>query len=348
MISQKSSVFLIAVFIVTFYSCRKDKPDEIPQPEAVPGNSGGVYITNEGNFQFGNAKVSYYDIANSTVTEDLYETANHLPLGDVCQSLYLFKEKAYIVVNNSGKVVVVNAKTFVTTATINDLPSPRYFLPVSNSKAYVSNFYGNVISVVDLSSNTKTGDISCSGWTEEMALSYGKVYVTNEQRDKVYVINTLTDVLQDSIQVGYGSNSIREDKNGKLWVLCAGSEQNNIKASLHRINPVSDQVEQSYQFTNVADSPWRLKINGSSDTLYFLNGSVFRMPITSSILPVSAFISEGIHNFYGIGVDPNNGTIYVSDAIDYVQRGAIYRYKNNGTLINTFQASIIPGDFYFN
>lgn len=341
------SRFLFVWFLcMLLFSCRKDKPEDNPQP-SISINENGVYITNEGNFQFGNAKVSYYDPAQKTVKEDLFQPANNRPLGDVCQSMYLFNGKAYLILNNSGKIEVVNPGSFVSTAIITGLTSPRYFLPVSNNKAYVTDFASNNIAIVDLSKNTITGKISCIGWAEELALAYGKAFVTNQKRDRVYVINTTTDLLADSITVGYGSNSIVEDKNGKLWVLCGGSQIDGIKASLHCIDPISNTVEQAFQFPGTSDAPWRLDINGSNDTLYFLNKGVFRMAVNSTGLPADAFILEGNNNFYGLGIDPVTNIIYVSDAVDYVQTGVIYRYTSQGILLNTFRAGIIPGDFYF-
>lgn len=348
MIKRKVYLLLIFIYILAFCSCRKDKPDDTIDKHISLSNSGGVFITNEGNFQFGNAKVGYYDIATATATEDLYQPANNVSLGDVCQSMCLFNGKVYIVVNNSGKVIVVNPLTFVAKATIKGFTSPRYFLPVSNSKAYVTDLYSNSIAIVDLTTNTITGNIHCAGWTEELALAYGKAFVTNQYRDKIYVINTLNDILEDSIQVSYGSNSIREDKNGKLWVMCGGSKTNNVYAGLYRINPITKQVEQSFQFPNLTDNPCRLDINSTNDTLYFLNKGVYQMSISSGNLPANALITQGTRNFYGIGIEPNSGIVYVADAIDYVQRGKIYRYKPDGTLINSFLSGIIPGDFYFN
>lgn len=345
--NHRLTLFLFS-FAVVFFSCRRDKPENPLMPAISIANSGGVYITNEGNFQYGNAKVSYYSITDASVTEDLYKIANGTALGDVCQSMYLFNGKAYIVVNNSGKVAVVNSKTFATITEIQGLGSPRYFLPVSNNKAYVTDLYANSISIVNLSTNSKTGSIPCKGWTEELISVYGKTYITNKQSDKIYIVNEATDLLEDSIQVGYGSNSIREDKDGKLWVLCSGSISNTIKASLHKINPVTKQVEQSFLFASAADSPWRLNINGSNDTLYFMNNNIYRMSISASTLPSTPFITSNGRAFYGLGVDPINGTIYVSDAIDYVQRGMVYRYSSNGALINSFLAGIIPGTFCFN
>jgi YVTN family beta-propeller protein len=343
----KHQLFFFIALLTFVSSCKKDKPEEVTIPIVPVKQGGGVYIINEGNFQFGNAKVSYYDITSNEIIEDVFQQANNLPLGDVCQSMKVWENKAFIVMNNSKKIWIVNSSSFIKQDEITGFTSPRYILPVSNSKAYVTDLYSNAISIVNLSSNTISGTIPLTGWTEELASAYGKVFVTNKLSDKIYVINTSTDLITDSITVGYASNSIREDKNGKLWVLCEGN-QSNINASLHCINPLNYQVEKSFQFTNVTDSPWRLNINGSNDTLYFLNGGIYQLAITADALPSSPLIAKGSHVFYGVGINPNNGEVYAADAIDYVQKGRVYRYKSDGTETNSFLAGIIPSEFHFN
>jgi len=210
---------------------------------------------------------------------------------------------------------------------------------VSHSKAYVTDFYANSIGVVDLANNTITGGIPCPGATEELVLAYGKAFVTAPQRDKVYVISTANDQITDSITVGSGAASIVQDANGKIWVLC--------NSSLYRFDPVSQVVEATFNFPS-ATSPWRLRINGAHDMLYFLDNGVYRMPITATAVPTSPFIPASGRNFYGLGVDPTEGSIYVADAIDYVQRGVVYRYATDGTERANFLAGIVPGGFCFN
>ncbi|MFM7022754.1 MAG: DUF5074 domain-containing protein [Flavobacteriales bacterium] len=333
--------FLIALIFLSLVSCIKDKPPV--DHNKVDLTSSGVYIVNEGNFQFGNASVSYYDIAANSAQEDVFKSVNNKALGDVAQSMYAANGRLYIVVNNSGKIEVVDTSTFISSGKITGLISPRFFVPVNSTKAYVSDYLANAISVVDLSTSSVSGSIPCTGWTEEILLSNGKVFVTNMQRDKVYVINTTTDVITDSIAVNYSSNSIQQDKNGKIWVLCGGDSK--ISGGLHRINPTTLKVEASFTFAS--GNPWRLKMNGSKDTLYFLNKGVYAFPITASALPSQALIAEGNRSYYGLGVDPLSGVIYVADAMDYVQKSTIYRYTANGTLLSSFKAGINSSDFYF-
>lgn len=47
----------------------------------------GLFITNEGNFQYGNATLSYYDPATKKVENEVFYRANAMKLGDVAQSM---------------------------------------------------------------------------------------------------------------------------------------------------------------------------------------------------------------------------------------------------------------------
>jgi YVTN family beta-propeller protein len=338
--------WIYILIIVLAIGCKKDGPENSLIGKITIGGN-GVLIANEGNFQFGNASLSYYNPSNDSIVKDVFQPANGRPLGDVLQSISIFNGKLYLVVNNSGKVEVINSKTFVSVATINGLTSPRYFLPVSNAKAYISDLTSGAISIVDLSTNFISGQIPCKGWTEEMVLVYGKVFATNRRSDKLFVISSQTDQITDSISVGYGANSIRQDKNGNLWVLTSGKTEENISAKLSCINPLSNKIEKSFTFKSSADEPWKLRINGTNDTLYFLNKGVFRCSILENELPITPFIPQDSKNFYGLGINPNSGELFVADAIDYVQKGKIYHYKPDGTFLGTFLGGIIPGDFYF-
>lgn len=343
---KKRLAYTVLIIGVVLSACRNPLPPDLIPPGSPPSGD-GVYVTNEGNFQFGNAEISYYNYNDTLVSPAVFANTNNRPLGDICQTMVIHNGLAYLVLNNSGKIEVVDAGTFKSTGTITALTSPRYILPVNQNKAYVSDLYADKISVIDLAGQSIAGEIRLSGWTEEMALVFGFAYVTNRESNYIYIIDASADSLVDSIDVGYGSNSIREDRDGKLWVLSSGDAANGIKAALTRVNPVSRQKELVLQFPNINSDPWRLRINGTLDTLYYLDNGIHRISINSSNLPSSPFVKQGTRNFYGLGVDPLTSEIYVSDAIDYVQRGIIYRLSPSGSEIHSFMAGIIPGDFCF-
>jgi hypothetical protein len=97
--------------------------------------------------------------------------------------------------------------------------------------------------------------------------------------------------------------------------------------------------------------PRGLTINGSGDTLYFLNRDVYRYAVVADGEPVP--VIKGPHSmdvqggFYALAVDPLSSELYVADAIDFVQRGMVYRFTPECEAVDTFQVGIGPGGFCF-
>ncbi len=339
------------IAILLLNSCVKDKPQE-PISSAVSINAEAkVLVINEGNYGWnngnGNSSISVYDPTSGAVIEDYYKQQNPTKnLGDVCQSMTKYNNNYYIIVNNSHKIEVVDASDFKNKATINGLNSPRYFLPILYNKAYVSDLNQNSIYIINLNSNTISGSIPCMKGTEQMALIYNKAFITNENSDYCYVINTINDVITDSILVGKGASSIVIDKNSSVWVLSGGSSSASQAGKLQKINPISLQIEQTLNF-NTSEYPSHLCINKTHDTLYYINSDVFQLPIANTQLPNNPIILHGTKIFYGLGVNPKDYHIYVSDAIDYVQKSTIEIYSTAGNLITKFNAGHISNGFMF-
>jgi hypothetical protein len=337
---------VIFFLLIVFSACRKDNPEIKEQLLSGSISDGSLLLVNEGNFQFGNASVSSIDIESGEVIEDIFKSANNQALGDVAQSIYHFNKNLYVIVNNSGKIEVVNHKSFKSEASISGLTSPRYMLALSNNKAYVSDLYANAIHIIDLNTHTKTGSIPFSGWCERMCEVYGKVFVTAPNSSYLYVLNAASDQISDSILVRKGASSLVLDKYNYLWVLCSGDVSTSVNAALYKINPVNKELINSFEFPS-GQNPYVLKISGNNDTLYYLNNGVFQMPVNTNTLPSSSIIPQGALNFYGMGIHPESADIYVTDAVDYVQKGKVMRYSSKGELLNTYQAGIIPSKILF-
>ena len=354
---------IILTIVVIICGCSKD--DTNPGGGGTNGSSGtanGVFIINEGAFLQSNGSVTFFRPTTHEVIDDVFMKINNRVLGDVVQSLTIFNDKGYIVVNNSRTVEVVNKNTFVSAGTITGFASPRFFLPVNNNKAYVSDWTDNNIKIVDLNSLSITGSIPAGNGPEQMVMINNKVYVTNvggfDIDSTVTVINPTNDAVLYNIPVGLNPNSLSVDVNGKLWVLCSGwygpdytgGTSDDVEGQLIRINPASDLIEDIFPLGQF-DHPIKMAINKNKNTLYYLmssssfDGSVYKFNITDTVFAVSPIVNK---SFYGLGIDPFTEDIYAAFAPSFTQSGYMFRYKNDGILKDSTKAGIAPSGFAFN
>jgi hypothetical protein len=72
------------------------------------------------------------------------------------------------------------------------------------------------------------------------------------------------------------------------------------------------------------------------------------MPVTASGIPDQPLIPANGMLFYGLAVHPDDGTLFVTDAIDYVQNGKAYQFSSStGEQMNSWPVGRIPGSFCF-
>lgn len=349
--------FFVLLLSITFFlsSCIKDGDfGEISKDKGNYFFGKGVFIVNEGNFGQGNGSISFYNFYTNVVYNNIFESVNKRPLGDVPISAEIINNLLYILVNNSGKIEVVNLSDFKSFKTITGFSSPRYLLPIDNKKTYISDLRNDYISVLNIENNTVSKTIKCGKSSDRMLLFENKVFVCNwseyfvkAPNNTIQVIDAGNDKLIDSIKVGKEPNSLILDKFNRLWVLSSGGYNNEEFPELNCINTSTLQIEKKLIFPNKNQSPTSLCTNISRDTIYFINQNIYRMSVTDDSLPQKPLIMRGQHLFYSMSSSPDNNVLWLSDAIDYNQNGYIYRYTTGGTKIDSIIVGIIPGYFIF-
>lgn len=336
------------LLLCLFYSCKKKEigPQCPTCHDEVIVNTSEVIISCEGNFGWGNASLSLYDPIGESINNSVFSTVNGYQLGDIAQSLQEINGDLYVVVNNSGKIEILDTATYQVTSTIQGLTSPRYIEQVSSQKAYISDLYSNQISILNLSTNQISGGISTGRWTEKIQLVNDQAFVTSPDTNFVFVIDVITDQIVDTLILSAGPSGIVLDKNNQLWILCDGGYNLEIPR-LYQIDPITHLITRSFAFSNITESPGKLSINTSKDQIFYLNGGVYNLSIASTLLPQVPIIDNTNKIFYGLAIDPKNSEIYVADPIDYVQSGIIYRYDSTGISLDQFTVGIIPQAFWF-
>lgn len=315
----------------------------------------GLFICNEGNFQYGNATLSYYDPQTKSVENEVFYRANAMKLGDVAQSMIIHNGIGWVVVNNSHVVFAIDPTTFKEVGRITGLTSPRYINFVSDDKAYITQIWDNRIFIINPKRYEVTGYIevpdmtSEQGSTEQM-VQLGKYLYVNcwSYQNRLLKIDTETDSIVAELEVGIQPTSLALDCNGKLWTVTDGGYEGSPYGyeapALYRIDPETLSIERTFSFAK-GDAPSEVQINGRGDTLYWINDDIWSMSVDADRVPVRPFLDSRGTIYYGLTVDPKSDEVYIADAVDYTQQGKIYRYSARGELLDEFYVGIIPGAF---
>lgn len=140
------SVLFIVFCLTAFVGCMKWDYGKM-EPFRATGD--GLFIMNEGNFQYGNATLSYYDPETKKVENEIFYRANAMKLGDVAQSMIVRDTIGWVVVNNSHVIFAISTNTFKEVGRITGLTSPRYIHFISDEKAYITQIWDYRIFIVN-------------------------------------------------------------------------------------------------------------------------------------------------------------------------------------------------------
>lgn len=342
------------VLILVLLSINACTDDESPQlPKGVYEN--GYFISNEGPFENGTGSITFVG-EDGTVEQNVYKSINSEDLGNIVNSISLFGDHAYIIVNNSNKIVVANRYTMQKIAVIegDKINNPRYFI-ANNNKGYVSNWgdplnpNDDFIAVIDLNTSSITSTIAVEEGPENMHVVQNNLFVCLEggwgMNNQIVVIDTDTDLVKRSISIGDVPNSISADDLGNVWVLCGGKPSwtgNESPGSLFKIGAGNYAVSK-FEFA-LTEHPEHLTME-AEHMYYSLNGKIYMMDSKSSELPNESM--SGFDGYY-YSMKVNNGELFATDAKDFNSEGLLKVFNlTSGVLLESITTGIIPGDIVF-
>ncbi|KGO87662.1 hypothetical protein Q765_05900 [Flavobacterium rivuli WB 3.3-2 = DSM 21788] len=349
-------LFTVLAGSLFFVSCSSDD-DNTTTPSGAYAN--GVIVLNQGNFTSGNASVSF--ISNAFAVENNIFDANLLgqPLGDTGQDIGLNGDFAYIVVNNSHKVEIVNRYTFAPIASLQTgLTNPRY-ITFENGKGYVTCWgVGEIaaddyIAVIDLATNTLTSTrIPVAEGPEKIIAENGKLYVAHKggygMGTTISVINTTTNTVETTIEVGAIPGSL-EAEDGTLYVLSEGYPyyaSTETAGRLTRINLSNNRVVATTDFPNITH-PSNLVIEDNA-MYYTIGTAVYKTDLLNTTLPITPLFNTSAQSVTGItAFDVEDDHIYVGSG-SYTAAGKVNIYSLTGAPQQSLTVGIAPAGFYFN
>ena len=336
--------FMVLIFII---GCDKDDPPILIPPSV---SSIGVYVVNEGLFGQNNAGLSYKNLEDGTVTNNVYSSANNgNPLGDNANSMTIFGSKGYIAVDNSNKVEIINLNDFKSFGFI-DLGmngSPREIYVKDENTAYVTSLNLDQVAKLDLQTKTVTTRINVGRKPEGIKGANGKLFVANSGfgfDNTVSVIDMASDMVVATLQVGLNPRFVLNGFDNFIYVVCTGSfSDTTIFSGIYKIDPAANVVVDSVQ---VKKNPGEACFTEINKMLVINNDGVVNVDLaTKSVSPLIS--GTAVNSFFGviysISYDLLRATIYCGNPKDFTQNGEVVTFDVNGNETGRFNVGLNPG-----
>ncbi|HTO16934.1 MAG TPA: DUF5074 domain-containing protein [Edaphocola sp.] len=350
---------LLLFFIISLSACVKDKPDPGKSNPAMNEHP-KMFIANEGAFGNGNASLSYIDLINNQVVNNVFSAQNDgKVLGDVFQNIQGDNQNLYLVINNSDRIIVINKKDFKQKQIIN-VEQPRQMAFIDETRVLVSSMYRKKLYIVNLISGSIENSIPFPYPNSEGLLRVkNKIYICpwDVSSSHIYVFDISSRTITDSFDFGnFAPTNLALDKNNDLWI-SSGNPQKGVAAALTKINLINKQILKTISFPENTEVI-KPCFNMGSDTLYFLavnynatnsdyNG-LYRIPINADIRPTTAFVkAEALQYFWSLSINPYNGHIFLGDPRGWIQSGQVLELNTSGLELNRYNVGVGPSNFYF-
>lgn len=335
------------IMMFTIVSCNNDDPVDLPKGKY----DNGIIVSNEGNFGKPNASVTWISHDFSTVEQNIFGTNNdNAQLGDVLQNIAFSGDLAYLVVNHSNKIQVVNRYTFKKEKEITEnVLQPRYAVAYNNNLYVTNSANGSnaYVSVYKTTDNSFVKKIPINKTSEKITEAGGIIFVQNAawgSGNEISLIDPKTNALNTTISLPNVSISDIKSYAGSLYVLARST--NNVDSYIYQVTP-SGSVAKTFALTGI---PKVSNLNIYDNKFYFTSkNNAYKMDMSATTAPQSPLFSvedKSWETFYGFGMVDDK--IYVSFVNGFTADSDVNVYDLSGKVIKSFKAGMGANAFYKN
>jgi DNA-binding beta-propeller fold protein YncE len=342
-----ANTLLAATLIFVAISCSDDEETS----DGIYTN--GAFILNEGSYGQSNASVSFYDFDDQVVYGSIFTKSNgtNTIIGDVLQDMEIVDNKAYLIVNASNSILVVNKDDFTWETTIEGLNNPR-FATHYDGKLYVSQWgstNGSVV-VIDLDTNTITDTITTGNGTEGIIVNNDLIWAANcggyGVDSTISIIDPSTNEVLQTVEVSDGPKHFATDGNNDVWVICYGSQIYDSSTweltseTASKLVKLSGTDQSLLKIIEIGKQihPSHLGISPDNQTLYTdTYTGIYAIDVDAETFPSEPLISG---YYYGFSINPANGDIYACESPDFTTSGTVIIYNSEGEIQSELSENI--------
>lgn len=321
---------------------------EVEPEKPLVEYTSGALVLNNGNWGSNDSNISFFDIENNMVTENVFEKVNGTALGDLGQDILIYGSKAYVAVCNSGVIFAIDKNSFKITGKIVEKSggsplSPRHLL-AKDGYVYVT-YYEGYVGQIDTSSLQVKNLSKVGSNPEGIASSGNELYVANSGGmnypvyDKtVSVIDISSMKVTGTIEVGTNPCDMVSDLKGDIYVLCIGNYGDDtgsiikIDHSSHSIQKISG-TEHPSVLTILDNTIYLLQVK--YDSSWNAVKDLIMIDVNTGSCTGSFFPGGDTPQDAGtLSADPLSGLLFVGRS-DYVHTGNMNVYETSSGVLKT-------------
>ncbi|MDL2252297.1 hypothetical protein LJC12_05540 [Odoribacter sp. OttesenSCG-928-J03] len=339
------SVLCMVMMGLSFSACSDDDDDKGDEGSVVELPGARAFILNEGTYEGNNSGITFYaPNGDADKIDDIYHLQNNERLGDTGQDILNEDSDIFVIVAGSKRLVKLN-KSGVKQAELSfagKFGDPRY-MAEEDGKLYVTT-YGDPGYVLRIDTKTLTVEDSVAvGFNpENIVESEDKLYVSNTEwgsGTSVSVIDIKTFEVIKKIDVLLNPNDLLE-VNDDIYLISWGDYFGD-PAGQYVLQCINGKTHESASLNEKASK--MAKYNG---IIYLVHSTGVENRFFTYNTKTKKFGESFLKNtpaalqtatVYMLKVNPNNGEIYIGTT-DYQSNGDIYRFHNDGTLIEIFES----------
>ena len=333
-----------------------------------------LFVLNEGNFNKNEAALDFFRFTDGKYVRNAFSQMNPTitgGLGSVANDFQLYYNTAWITVNQSNLVEVINAKNEKHVTSFN-IPSPRE-IAFDGSYAYVTSYAGayyggeerlGALYRINLATEKVDGNIEVGYQPEGVTVCGDYVFVANSggfhagYDNRITVIDRASFTVIRQIEVDINLKEIITDGERYLWVQSQGdwfSQNSNIyqiDAETFTVIPQTDDIKKVRASVTYYDPLGNyLYVIGTEDELDWSktdkNYTLWSIHAGTGRVQSKTFSSDmkQVKTPYGLAVDPIQGVVYISDSGDGINPGSVSAFDSEQKMKWTKKATagFFPG-----
>ena len=302
-----------------------------------------VFVACEGNFGASNGSIHYFNQSG-----DIFSIDN---IGDVVQSLEVYNDKLFVIVNNSHKIIVYditeNGLSLPGIEVSTNGSSPREMVVIEDN-LYFTNWNTNDIKRLNLFNYVISDFSSLDGKPESIIHDNGKLFVAIQMNsdysdsNKVNQISIETGTIEKEWTVGFGPTSIIKDDNNIYVANTYYDENFNAFYGTSRLNIINDEVLVNNYNEGVVCGGSIHKF--SSSIFRSSDGGIVSLDVDLNFISNTKIGDEIPSQLYSTEII--NNKIYFG-VTNFTDINLVKIYNSNNELESTFEVGLFPGDFAY-